>query len=256
MPYKKKNGFRRRVRRYGRKAWKGIKRFTHDRYGSLSKPKMQNIMSDLRLLKSVVNSEKHVVSYSGAGTFAMKNGATQGCYVLNVSPNLNQGTGSGNRIGDKVKLSSVQLRCLVKQQLALETGTKFKILLVRQPTSHHDLTSVTQLNKFLENDPFYNTVNMFSLRNSLGANYGLFRVIASTTGYCARDSVSGQETQVQKNIFKKTDFRIQWNTGTTGVANIAQNPIYMIVIANNGDLGTANGGLDLNYSITWRYYDN
>lgn len=256
MAYRKKNGFKKRVRKYAGRAWKGVKRVTRQRYGTLSQPKMQNIVSDLKLLKSIVNAEKHEISSTGAATFALKDGAGQGCFVENISPNLSEGTGSGNRIGDKVKLYSFQLRTLVKQQLALESGTKFRIILVRQPNSHHDLRNTTQLNKFLENDPFNNTVNLFSLRNSLGANYGLFRVVASTTGYCARDSVSGQETQVQKNIFKKVNFRIQWNEGTTGVTNIAQNPIYMIVIANNGDLGVINGGLDLQYSMTWRYYDN
>ena len=81
----------------------------------------QKIAEDVLHLKSIVNAEKHVVSSAGSGTFALllndpSNSvpSQNAFYCVNISPNLSQSFASIGRIGDKVKIYSFQLRCLVE----------------------------------------------------------------------------------------------------------------------------------------------
>lgn len=237
---------------------KRAKKAVKKRYFKNGTPKVATMARDIMRIKAMLNTEKKMFPMSLDQGFAgIQNGAGQGFLARNISPDIAQGVTETARVGAKIKIVSFQYRCLIAQNNNQSAPIRWTHYLIRQAVSHHDLSNDAQLERFIENDPFYSKKSYFSMRNPDGNDYKLFTIISKRSGTVKPDTVSGVAQTACLNIFKKSQFHMKWAGDTTGLANIEQNPIYSIWVTDSGDIDAGvQTGININEMCNWYYVNN
>lgn len=246
------------VKKFVKRAAGKVKAAVKKRYIKNGQPKLATMARDIVRLKTMLNTEKHMVTTTLTGGYVgrVTNITGQGYLSRNISPNIAQGVGETNRIGAKIKIVSFQFRCLISQNGNASGPIRWTHYLVRQPVSAHDLGNDGQLNRFIQDDPFFAKKCYFSMRNPDGNDFKLFTIISKRSGVVNADSAPGVIQNNVCNIYKKSQFHVKWSGDETGIGNITQNPIYSIWVADNGDVGTPGTGLMIQEMVNWYYVDN
>ena len=146
----------RTVKRYAKKVFRkargaAIKRYFNKGYN----PRINNIVKDLSVLKSMVNAEKKRVEVNPTTTFQIGQviGNASGHYLLDLTPQPPQGTGYTNKTGNSIKWHSSYLDMQFSAQPSNISGQMLKIEIVKvvgQPFS----TVTDILNRYIEPTAF------------------------------------------------------------------------------------------------------
>lgn len=259
--------FRKYLRKQGRRAWRAVKKFTGDRYGrgfkQLVKKGIPQMVKDVKMLKSVINSEK--LRYTYTPNSAIGVGQTTGAYLQDITPYPSQGDGINSRTGSSIRLHSSNIRFQISQQASTFTAIRLKVMLIqiRGPQRTDTATILSQL--FLSN-PFNSLIDFNSSRNP---DYMRdFQILRQTTFTLPNDqaSIATQTTLIDKRIgmkYKNYHVRFNQNSNTN-----ASGQMYLLIMADVGNAsGTVttptnvitnaiNTGAYVNYFVDHYYYDN
>lgn len=268
MPYKKY------VSKGARVGGLAVKKFAKYRYTRKNKqgktrPNFANIVSDVMLLKSMVNAEKKrkIVSNTQQA-LGQVNGNSSGHYMLDLTPVLNQGTGTANRTGASVKWHSSHLNFFMQPQANVvkrQQATIYVVKVVGQPFT--TLTDI--LGKFLLSNQFITDQAIYDTVSERDEDYFKnFRVIRKKN-VVFNPSFSGElEPKNVKMGFKLKNHHIKWNDDS---ATVASGQIILMIVLNTGNASgattntSASGGvytqgistgINFSYQHTHYFYDN
>lgn len=249
------------VKKQAKRAWGASKRFIKKRY--LSKGGFANVVKDVKMLKSVINSEK--LRYTYTPNSAVGVGQTTGAYLQDVSPYPSQGDTISSRTGSSIRLHSSNIRFQISQQASTFTAVKLKVMLIQIMGPQRTDTSAILSQMFLAN-PFNGLIDFNSSRNP---DYMRdFKVLRQTVFTLPNDqaSIATQTTLIDKRIgmkYKNYHVRFNQNSNTN-----SSGQMYLLIIA---DVGNASGvvttptnvitnaintGAYVNYFVDHYYYDN
>jgi len=244
------------IRKYVKKQVKRAGKYVKKRYfkgKGYSNPKISTIARDVMRLKSIVNSEKQNAESTSTATHTLGqfNGATTGFNSFALMPTIAQGVGEDQRKGDSIKVCSW---CLKIQAFNYGPDTvndvNYKFYVVTQPVN--PVGAATAGFQFLEANPFSGVIDSNSNRNY--QHYKDFRVLGVISGKLkAMDDPSSTSARTNNHtLARKQEFHIRYQKGTTTIMN---NDIYLIAVASDGDIATANR-CGFMYSFKVYYYDN
>lgn len=234
--------------------FKRIRRAVQNRYikkKSGYMPRFNMIAKDVMRLKQLVNIEKkraevNVTSF----TVGQINNSTSvsGYYAFGVTPNPAQGLTSSNRIGNSIKLQSMVVQMKFVQQANTVVPIRLKIIFYRQignPTA--TATSVTNC---WEANPFSGVIDYFSNRNP--DTFTDLKILRTAYVKVEPDNFSGQVQTASRQYLFKLNHHLRWdNTGA-----ISDGQIFMLVLADDGDKGTAATGVQGQFTSRVYYTDN
>lgn len=252
MVYKK---FSRSSRRYARKAVKGFKTFTRKRYGTWTNPHLRNIVSDVRLLKSLINVEKKHISYTFNSGFAQYNTLPTLGHLITPLLSLSQGSTVATRTGNSVKGTSIQFNFRIVSNASQTASIQYSIIIVKKIGSiYNDAfttgTGGTMLENFLTLD-YNNTYSTRSLRNV--ERFRDWIVYKRINGMFKADESSTSGTPERSHDFYiKMRDHLKFDNAT---AEPIENQFYCILVASNGDVN-ANTGLHAYCQYRFHYIDN
>lgn len=198
-----------------------------------------------------------------------------GWNLIDVTPIPHQGTGDHDRVGNQIKLKSMQFRLQGQQQKALSSAMKLKIQFFRVKGSPVDLTSVTSqqavMARLYESNPMSQFTDYHSIRNT--SFFPEFELLASKHVYCAPDQIRVEATgqymaQIcDAELNKKISRAVRWDTYNPDA--LANGQIIMVILASTGNRGVnditgtypalfnpqAQSGLGYTYAIRWNFTD-
>lgn len=249
-----------------------------------SKPTVARLVKNVRYLNRAVKGETKYFDVNppeGAISavsqcFADSTGVLdKGWTMIDVTPEPNQGTGDNERVGNQIKLKSMQFRLQGSQQKALSCAMKLKIQFIRVKGSPVDVTSFASQQAVMARLYEKNTMSQFtdyhSIRNT--SFFPEFEVLATKHVYCAPDQIRIEATgqymaQIcDAEVNKKIARAVRWDTYNS--EDISNGQILMIILASTGNRGPnditgtypalfnpqANSGLFYTYSVRWNYTD-
>lgn len=272
-----------RTKRWGKRVLRKAGQSVRRRYYSRKKGqyKLANIVNDVKMVKSMLNTEKKHKAYAPNGSRSVAQifsdgttaGTGSGHDILDLtSPDFvpEQGVGQNQRTGSSIRVCSHVMR----MQFWHETNTKgprvVKIYIIR---TQGDLA--LSISEFLNPDTFIENAKPSGAGSVYDNNsrrnqdyYKQFRVLARRSIYIPADDVDGET--VVKNVtiplkFKRGNhFKFQGNTTT-----VSNGRTFMLLTCNAGNEGTgtpagftfiptaeADTGVRYSYTNDYYYYDN
>lgn len=270
--------FKRYVKRQSRRAWKAIKKFTGDRYGrganQIIRKGIPQMVKDINMLKSVINSEKLRINLSSSATspssIGQINGNAPGYQVLDITPNPTQGDGYNNRTGSSIRLHSSNIKFMFHQQASTMSPLRFRIELYEVVGNTN--TTLGAVSEIYSANPFTGMIDYNSSRNpDYFKDYKLLRTRRFTMPLDPA-SVSAQTMVKDVRIGMKYRSRhVRWDKNTSVVTS---GQLIMVILCDTGNAsnGTAptispynsatvpiqgiNTGALMSYYIDHYYYDN
>lgn len=234
-----------------------------------SKPKISQMVKDVAYLKSLVNTEKKsFTQFSANQVVGQVNGNSSGHYLLDLTPNITQGTGYQQRVGNSVKWTSSHLQMFFQTQSASSKPIKLEFHIVKvigEPFS----TMSNVMGRYLANNPFVNDQTIYDTNSSRETDYFKnYRIIRRKT-IVLNPYFSTERVVRDVNLgFKLSNHHIKWNADT---ATTAEGQIFLLITASTGNSSsvTANTsasggvatqavstGVDLKYNFTHYFVDN
>lgn len=262
-----------RFRKLGRKLVRAVKRryLPKGKKGKTDFGKgLRNVVSDVRMLKSMVNAEKKrysLASIDNGQTFGQVLGNNSGHFFVDITPLIPQGAGVSQRNGSSVKLHSAMMKFQLQQQTNTSSpiaGRVYIIAVKGSPIVPSDIGEFMVYNKWL----FAQNAGATIYDTHSDRNQDYFKdyvVLASKRFYIRNDNISAQTMIRDINIPIKLGRHIKYNVDSTQVAS---GQLMMLWVADSGNcspvasalLGipqvSANTGLILRHDIQYYYYDN
>jgi len=248
MPYVKKA--KRVARRIARGVYKGAKR----RYVTKGGANIKNILSDVKMLKHLINVEKKrsdITITSPVYSSQFTTGGVSGAYAAIITPTVAEGITQGSRIGLSLKLVSGCMDIQFRQQASQINNLKLKYFIVCRPDNSTSATAATSIAQFFEPNPFTTVVDFYSSRDP--EYFTAFRVIKQGTVNLKQDQITSGASIQQFKIPLKLNHHLKYNTDGSTITT--KNQFYLFVTASDGNttLGT---GAELVYNMRWYYTDN
>lgn len=262
-----------RVKRLAKKSLKYVAKVAKKRYfkgKGYSRPKLGQMYSDVKFLKSIVNAEKHrqIYASSADNTVAQVYGNQNGYWAGDITPNIGQGTGVSQRIGGSIKWHSTHFTFQFVHQSATVAPVKLEIFIVKvigpaQSSVGNMIQSCWNANPFVSGGSIYDSN---SSRNQ--DQYKNYRIIRKKKIYLPADNYAG--IPVIKSVdlgFKLKNHHCRWAGDS---ATLTEGQILMVIFADNGNSSPStactlvngvsqkaiNTGINFNYVQTHYYYDN
>lgn len=255
----KKTNYKKQARKIVSKGVKVLGRKIRGRYfkgKGFMNPNMDQIAKDVMTLKGIVNAEKKNVDSADATSynFAQNNGAFTGSNVLNILPNIAQGTTEDTRNGDSIKLNSAMIQFEITGPTYADQvrDMHYKILIIKLLDPTRESTTNLILTGMFENNTFSNVIDYNSNRNY--QKFDHFQILATRKGVVKltpNDKATSAHTK-QIKIPLKLGFHVRYDKGTT---NVLRNGIYAVFLADTGDTTTANR-INFQWSSRFWFYDN
>lgn len=262
--------FKRRVKKIARRTFKAGRRGIKARYHPKGYPDMKNIISDLKMLKTLVNAEKKNITNATAGALVGQvNGNLNAIHVATITPAPAQGNGDSQRSGDSIKLSTGIFNFQFIQQANTSSPVKLIVEVVRilgmPQTNAQFISQYTKFNPFVGDG-----VTVHDYFSNYDQDYASqYKVIARKVIVVRPDKVSGQKQITSLKMFLKFGRFGQHVKYAENSTTVASGEIKLVIRADNGNLsdvsastltGIANGavstGLTYNRNFTYYYYDN
>lgn len=261
--------YKRMYSRYGKKVEKGVKKVLGSKRYNNYKSGLGQLMSDVKLLKKVINAEKKTFTQtSTSGSIGQVNGNGSGHYLFDLTPVIAQGTGYQNRVGNSVKWCSGHLQFLFQAQSAVVKPIYMEIHLVRvngQPFS----TMSDVMGKYITNNAFVNDQTIYDTNSPRETDYFKNFTVIRKIKTTFTPQFSGERVTKELNVgFKLNEHHIKWSADT---ATVSEGQIFLLILLNNGNSSgaTANtsasggvitqfvsSGIDMKYNNTQYFYDN
>lgn len=245
---------------------------------SKAKPSVARVARAVKKLSYQVQGETKSVDLGGQNlsvaqlTTVGSSPSDQGYFAEDITPKPNQGTSGSERIGNTIKLKSIQFRLQGEQMKALSCKMKMKLYIVRVLGSPLDFSPVgiqQSVGKFLLPNPVTGYTEYHSLRNP--EYYRNFKVLVKRDIVIQPDQIRLDATGAYAaqitdcDIFRKIGGTVSWDSFNTG--DLSKGQIFMLLVANTGNSGgtavTGSGiyngqptsGADITYAIRWNYTD-
>lgn len=243
------------VKRYVKKQAKRAGKYLKKRYVSKGSVNLKKIVSDVKLLKSLVNVEKKRVDTTViiAQPFGRANASADGAYHAILTPNIPQDlTGSG-RTGNSVKLVTGCLDVAITQQVNAINKNKICLWIICRQDNAGGYSSTNTLNQLLEINPFTSRRDFYSNRDP--EYFSEFQIIKKVTMVLDQDSLSTGQTNIQRKIPLKFNHHLKYNTDASSTTT--KNQFYLIVTAADGEMASPSlTGCQIQYNMRWYYTDN
>lgn len=265
-----------KAKRYAKGRAKALKRryFKGTGYGN---PRIMNMAKDIKMLKDMVNTEKHSIIREGtpasfaqlasASSGGTASGLFTGAYVSkNIVGHIEQGTGEGQRIGDLVKMQSFHIDLRIINTAVNLQDANVKVMLVRIPNGGEQLRADNEspvgateeellLHKLLKPSVFDNTYDSNSSRNY--QHMREFQILATRKLYFpAQENVSMKKTYNFSFGGKLLD-HVRWDkSSTTGNPKTEHNQYAIIALADDGERGVTTPTWSIEWSGNFYYVDN
>lgn len=251
------------------KTFKKVKRAVQNRYISKKsgyKPKIGRMLKDITNIKEMLNTEKKRFTLAPSGAFiAQVNANASGHHIMDITPNITQGTGYENRTGNSVKLTSMFLQFQFNTQANMTRGIKVQMYFIKiegQSVLPNDL-----LNKFINPNLFITGASIYDVNAQRNPDYFKnYRVIRRHNVYIPPDDYSGQSGYKNVNLGFKLSHHLKWNANTSAITN---GQILLLCVADNGNHSAATfstlsnvyetspqTGVTMNMNFSYYYVDN
>lgn len=259
---------RKTVKRVARKVrGAAIKRYFKKGY----KPRMNNIIKDVKYLKSVLNPEKKRWNYYTTDQpVGQCNVDANGFYCLDITPNPAQGITSSTRNGNSIKLSATNIKMQFQaQSTGIGAKIRFKVMIVKvlgQPTSASNfMARFLQLNRFVTLSGAFAITDYNSDRNEeMFKQYIPLRTKYITLGPNQHNGQTSITTTMMGMRYKSHHVKFT----ADGTTNVADGQLFLVVLADGGNCGpsvsnlvgtgviSANSGANFQMDLTHYFYDN
>lgn len=222
-----------------------------------SSKKLKTLERKVNTLTREVQGEVKLLQQSSVANCAALNAGGNGCLLDGPLALSSQGTGSVNRIGNKVKLLSMQVKGFIVQQSETRSDRLIRCMLVEN--RDHNLLSptitVTNITGNLyDADPRTSTITTQSFRNFVNKNN--WRILASKNVFIPGDNITGQSLEKTFSMYVRFKKGITQNYNSVASA-LEKGAIYFICVADSGDSNPASlTGVRINYDIRTLFVDN
>lgn len=249
-------------RKYYKKAKKAIKKRYFKGKG-YSRPNVGTMVKDIKLLKSIMNSEKknYITTLQAypVGQLNINNG---GYFGQDITPIPAQGTTDITRNGDSIKLCSAYIKFQFWDMTSTQQSMRVKIILLRVMGAPQ--TASTVVSQFLKPNPMVTGGTIYDFNSSTNPDFfGQYKIIKIKT-FKTQDNYSSQVAIRDITIPLKFNHHIRFTNNTTTVSD---GQLMCIVLTDSGNIGTistvtgapvlaASSGLNMNFNMTFYYYDN
>ena len=207
-------------------------------------------------LTKEVQGEKKVLQQGSNAPCGAINGTSQGLLLDGPLALSSAGSGVQNRIGNRIKLLSMQVKGLVAQQASCVSNRKVRIMIVENIDHNLVAPAVTaaglNMNLF-DNDGRTGSITTESYRNFVNTNN--WKIWGQTFVYLDADSIANQTTEKTFNFYIKFG-KNGLNQNYNAVASaLEKGALYLIALCDNGDT-SANTGVRVYYDIRTIFVDN
>jgi len=267
MAYKKAARF---VKKAARKVGGMVKKRYFKGKG-YSRPKIGQMIQDVRFLKSIVNAEKHKQVYASINDFnyvGQVNVNASGHWVMDVTPNLTQGVGTSNRVGSSIKWHASNWRFLFKQQVSAQSQMKIKVMLIAvKGIAQSNVSNI--VSSMYDGNPFVGGATIYDYNAPRNQdNFKNYQILKSKTITMRADDYNTQTNIHNLNFgYKFKNHHVKWDGDS---ATIVGGQVIMLIVADSGNYNTttvstlANGvpflntntGAQFSFIQTHYYYDN
>lgn len=253
-----------KFRKLARAAGRSIKRRYFKGKG-FSKPKLSNMVRDLTYVKSVLNSEKKTVNYSTTSlqNVAQYNVSSPGLYISKIVPPITNGTTNSTRIGNSIRIHSMNFRGEFRQQDSTTGPIKLDVMFLYSPGRGYTIASLPDVPAPVTDYPVLQTIfnenqfanpdiiDYYSQRNP--ETFHDWRVIRHKTYYLAPDKNTGQIDikPFRLGVKFKKPFKMKYDDS----GNVVEGEIIMVVRANTGNT-TSSTGAKIQWVNDVYFYDN
>jgi hypothetical protein len=242
-------------KKYAKKVGKRIVRAVKKRYVRKGGPNMKNIISDVKMLKSLVNVEKKRVdnfislpvsfgASAGAGTLS-------GHFIAIVTPSIVQGITGNQRNGNSIKLTSACMDIFFGQSVNTVNQIKIRWTLICKVDNGVATSGAVAVTQFYEPNPFNGFLDFHAPRDP--EFFTAYRVIKTGTTTLKQDSLTSGVSYAQIKVPLKLNQHLKYNTNASIVTT--KNEFYLIATADTGDSSSLTGA-NIQYNIRWYYTDN
>ena len=248
--------FKKRVGKYVKKQAKRAYGAAKKRYVRKGGPNMRNIVSDVKMLKRLVNVEKKRVDYNFGGSYlavAQYNGLLTGAASADVTPIIAEGITGNTRNGLSVKLTSCCIDLFFKQQVNTINGLKIRWFYVCKPDNAQTLGPSTCLTQLLDPNPFTTIIDYHSSRDP--EYFTSLRIVKQGVVTLSQDSLATGVSYQQRKVPLKLNHHLKYNTD--GSTTTTKNAFFLIFTADTGDRQSPSlTGVDVGFNIRYFYTDN
>jgi len=220
---------------------------------------LKSIAKKVNILTKEVQGEKKFLQQGSNAPCGVQSGVgVQGLLLDGPLALSSPGTAVANRIGNKVKLLSMQIKGMISQQTNCIANRKIRIMLVEN--RDHNLlsplvTSTSLVGNLYDNDPKTSTITTESYRTFVTQNN--WKIWVQKTVYIPADNQSGQNLDRTFNMyvkFGKKGFAQNYNALAS---QLEKGALYLIALADNGDTAIATQtGVRIFYDIRTIFVDN
>lgn len=265
--------YSRKLSTYAKKGAKAVGKAIKGRYfkgKGYTRPRINNMMNDIKLLKSMVNAEKHRQIYysSTANTISQVYGNANGYWSGDITPNIGQGTGVSQRVGGSIKWHSAHWDFQFVHQINTQAPVNIKIMLIKvNGVAQSNVANMVQT--MFNNNPFIQSGTIWDFNSSRNQDqFKNYKILKQKIVRMAPDNYSG--IPMIKNIkfgYKFKNHHCRWAGDTS---TLTEGQVIMVMFADNGNASPStactivNGvpvktvltGVDFQYIQTHYYYDN
>lgn len=235
------------VKSYVKKVISKAKKAMKKRYVTKSNRglRVSKIMSDLTMLKSMVNAEKEIyTAYATNNAQVAPTGS-----LLQAVTNVAEGTSQGQRDGESIKLHGFRINLRYQQQTSTTNPQYVKFWLVKYIGPRG---SAPDISTFLKPD-FDGYYSASSERNE--DHYKSYQIITHDKSYIKSDQITGQSQYVLKSLYGRFKGATHQRYSGAAATTLLTDQMYIICVASNGT-NAASTGILLDCQALFSFYDN
>ena len=242
---------------YNSKVWKGVRKFTGDRYGRFNKKgktfgyNIPKIVQDIKTIGSMVNAEKKRIEQNVGQVLVGQYNTVgvSGHYIADITPIVPQGITIATRNGASLKLHSSVMKFQMAQQSNCITTMRIKVFIIKVigPTVTPNIAN------FFDINPFTNAYDVNCSRN-IDKMVG-FKILKVQNATLKADSIATEASKMEFMMAwkHKGDSHIRYDKDTN---TVTKGQLLMIIVADTGDVGPASlTGVGIQNTTRHFYYD-
>ena len=238
VPKKKQTKFQRYARK-GRKVLKTTAQVAAD---------VARLAVAVGYMSSRLNVEKKYKDIDvNTGSFGQANGNANGIYMQEVTPNMPQGTGSAERVGNSIKLTGLSFPVQFSGQRQTFTSRKIKMMLFRVSSANNTVTLTDTINDYFDVNPLNGIIDYNSPKAYRSHKHDGIKLIRQKvyTLPAVPTTLAGNDDEVSQE--ERSGFSTKFNVKLDDVLRFNSNgdtypdgtKYYMFFICDKGVVTTA-----------------
>jgi len=177
------------------------------------------LMKDMRDMKKRQNVEKnHIDTDVVTGTVGQVSGNAEGFGVYDVTPQISQGDGQGNRHGNSLKLTGLSFPMSFAGQSQTHSARKIVVSLMRVRDNNNNTTGTQLVEKYWDVNPLNGLRDSNAPRNYRNAKHDGIQCIRQKTYMLKQTS-----QEISGNAKEQAHFTAKFNVSLQDVLRYAEN---------------------------------